>query len=83
MFLISQQIAPDHGANQMIVPEQIQDQCKQEATIIVETYNSKNSRRAVQDTKTIGLVSNLTSLMLQIKVGPFLYSVICYSQASF
>jgi hypothetical protein len=52
----------------MIVPEQVQDQCKQEASLIVETYNSKNSRRSVQDSKTIGLVSNLTSLMLQIKV---------------
>jgi hypothetical protein len=53
----------------MIVPEQVQEQCRQEANLLVESYNAKQNRRSVYGAKSLNLVAQLTSVLLQVKVS--------------
>jgi len=60
----------------MIVPEHIQDQCKQEAQLIVDTYNTKNNRAVVLGKKNLSLIANLCSLLLQVKVRLIIFQLL-------
>lgn len=50
----------------MLMPSQIQEQSLQEANQMVNQYN-----RSVKDQNVVDLITNLTSLMLQVKVSAF------------
>lgn len=52
----------------MIVPELVQEQCRQESLLIVDTYNAKHNRNLVHNRRVLTLIANLTSLVLQTKV---------------
>jgi len=52
----------------MIVPEHVQESSRQEALLLVDSYNTKQNRHLVHGIKPLSLISNLTSLLLQVKV---------------
>ncbi|CAL8081307.1 unnamed protein product [Orchesella dallaii] len=62
------EITNDHGnTSQMVIPEHILESSRQEASMVVSTYNCKANRTLVHNQKIVALVHHLTSLILQVR----------------
>jgi hypothetical protein len=73
MLLHPVQIAPEPSIAAMLAPSHLRERSQEEAQDIVMKHNTRSEvRRPVKSERMLSLVTQLTALMLQVKVRPIM-----------
>jgi len=80
MYVFLWQMGPDPSIATLLTPSHLPLRCREDAKAMVEKYNANSERTPVQNQKLLDLITELTGLMVQVKVRVPVESDVFYSE---